>query len=214
MSEGDTDPRSVAAGLRGVYERQAVHWDAARPRGLHEKGWLDRALAMTAPGDGVLDLGCGAGEPIAAYVAAAGRRVHGVDFAEPMIAMARARMPDCAWTVADMRGLDLGQSFAAIIGWDSFFHLTPPEQAALIPRLAAHLVPGGALLLTVGPAAGEPIGQVGGEAVYHASLAPSDYEARLMQVGIDVVAFVPEDPTCGGRSVLLGRRRGTGGMER
>jgi trans-aconitate methyltransferase len=161
---------------------------------------------VTAPGATVLDLGCGAGDPIAAYVVAAGRRVHGVDFAAPMIALARARMPQQCWTVADMRDLDLGEAYAAIIGWDSFFHLTPTEQVALIPKLAAHLTPGGALLLTVGPEAGEPLGQVGGEIVYHASLAPQDYAARLAAVGIEVVAFVPEDPQCGGRSVLLGRR--------
>lgn len=125
-----------------------------------------------------------------------------------MIALARARMPEARWTVADMRALDLGEQVAAIIAWDSFFHLTPPEQVALMPRLAGHLAPGGALLLTVGPEAGEPIEQVGGEAVYHASLSPEEYAVRLAQVGISVVAFSPEDVTCAGRSVLLARRDG------
>lgn len=200
------DARDVAAGLRGVYERQAAHWDATRSRGLHERRWLDRALAMTTPGSRVLDLGCGAGEPIATYLVAQGRRVWGVDFAAPMIGLASARLPDERWTVADMRSLDLGEEFAAIIGWDSFFHLTPPEQEALIPRLARHLAPGGALLLTVGPEAGEPLGAVGGEAVYHASLAAEEYRSLLAAAGIGVVAFVPNDPDCAGRSVLLGRR--------
>jgi trans-aconitate methyltransferase len=197
----------IAGNLRSVYERQAGWWDAMRPRGLQEKVWLDRALAMTVRGDWVLDIGCGAGDPVAAYVMAQGRQVHGIDFAPAMIAMAQARMPDQRWTVADMRGLDLGATYGAIIGWDSFFHLTQDEQAALIPRLAAHLAPGGALLLTVGPEAGERIGQVGGAAVYHASLAPDDYAARFAAVGMTVVAFVPDDATCGGRSVLLAQKQ-------
>ncbi|WP_309664219.1 class I SAM-dependent methyltransferase [Tabrizicola sp.] len=204
--DADTDPRKTAAGMRGVYERQAAAWDAARSRDLYEAAWLDRALAMTAPGEWVLDLGCGAGEPVARYVVAQGRRVLGVDFAAPMIKLARARMPDQRWAVADMRGLDLDAQFAAIIGWDSFFHLTPSEQVALIPLLARHLAPGGALLLTVGPAAGEPLGEVCGEAVYHASLAPDDYRMRLAAAGIKVVDFVPNDQDCAGRSVLLGKR--------
>ncbi len=143
--------------------------------------------------------------PIAAYVVAAGWRVYAVDFAAPMIAMARARMPDQRWSVADMRVLDLAEVFGAIIGWDSFFHLTPPEQVALIPRLAAHLAPGGALLLTVGPDAGERDGWVGDEAVYHASLAPEDYAARLARVGIDVVAFVSDARTVAGGRFCRGR---------
>lgn len=202
-------PSQFLGDLREVYEREASQWDAVRSRGMSERGWLDRALAMTAQGDRVLDLGCGAGEPIAGYVVASGRRVHGVDFAAAMVAIAQARMPDARWTVADMRTIVLDEVYAAIIGWDSFFHLTQGEQALLIPRLAAHLAPGGGLLLTVGPEAGERIGQVGGEPVYHASFAPEAYAVMLAHVGIEVVDFVRQDAVCGGRSVLLGRRRET-----
>lgn len=194
----------VAREMQGVYQRQAAHWDATRGRGLEERHWLDRLLALTAPGDRVLDLGCGSGEPIAAHVVAQGRRVWGIDFAPAMISLAQSRMPDQTWTVGDMRGLALGYTFAAIIGWDSFFHLTPDEQVDLIPRLARHLVPGGGLLLTVGPRAGEPLGSVGGEPVYHASLAPETYREELSRVGLDLVDFVPEDPSCG-RTVLFAR---------
>ncbi|OYX24936.1 MAG: hypothetical protein B7Z10_07880 [Rhodobacterales bacterium 32-66-7] len=204
----ETEPRAVAAGLRGVYDRQAVHFDQTRTRALYERGWLDRALAMTEPGSVVLDLGCGAGEPIAAYVVSQGRQVWGLDFSAAMIGLAAARMPEQTWMVADMRALHLGRTFAAIIGWDSFFHLTPPEQMAVIPKLAAHLEDGGAVLLTVGPDAGEPLGCVGGETVYHASLAPAGYRKLFADVGMAVIDFVPNDPGCGGRSVLLARKGG------
>ena len=62
------NPRDLAVGLRGVYERQARQWDAARPRAVSERRWLDRALAPAAPGECLLDLGCGAGEPVASDV--------------------------------------------------------------------------------------------------------------------------------------------------
>lgn len=204
MTEDD-DRQRIVRGMQAVYQRQAAYWDATRSRNLAERGWLDRLLAMTDPGDCVLDLGCGSGAPIATHVVAQGRRVLGIDFAPAMIALAEARMPDQRWQVGDMRALSLSETFAAIIGWDSFFHLTPDEQVAVIPRLARHLVPGGGLLLTVGPRAGEPIGAVGGEPVYHASLAPEDYRAQLSRCGLEVVDFVAEDPSCG-RSVLLARR--------
>ncbi len=198
--------KNVEPTTRGVYERQAAVWDATRARTLFERRWIDRALAFVPPGAPVLDLGCGAGEPIAAYLIFRGHPVCGVDFAAPMLALARARFPDQDWILADIRELDLGRRFGAIIGWDSFFHLTAEDQRAVIPRLSAHLAPGGALLLTVGPQAGEALGTVGGETLYHASLGPADYAERLAAVEVDVVDFVANDPDCTGHSVLLGRK--------
>lgn len=188
---------------KAVYEAHAAAWDAQRSRALFERGWLDQLLAFSAPGDCVLDVGCGAGEPISAYLVAQGRRVHGVDFSAPMLEMARTRFPGERWTLADMRSLDIGETFAGVIAWDSFFHLTADEQRDTLPRLCAHVAPGGALLLTVGPAEGEAIGAVDGAAVYHASLSIDEYERRLNEAGLRLVAFTPDDPDCAGHSVLL-----------
>jgi SAM-dependent methyltransferase len=188
---------------RSVYERNAQAFDRQRGRTLTERAWLDRFLAIVPAGESVLDLGCGAGEPIARYILETGRDLWGVDFAEPMLAIARDRFPDARWVHADMRSLDLGRRFGGIVGWDSFFHLTKEEQRAVIPLLARHLSPGGALLLTVGPSDGEVTGTVEGDAVYHASLSPEEYEGLLRDVGLAVVDFVAEDPACGFHSVLL-----------
>ena len=102
-----------------------------------------------------------------------------------------------------MRNLDLGERFAGIIAWDSFFHLTKDQQEALIPRFSRHLLPRVALLLTVGPDEGEVLGRVGSEPVYHASLSPTAYAERLRDECLSIACFVPDDPDCGGHSVLL-----------
>ena len=202
--------RDIRHRHRQVYEANAAAWDAQRSRALFERGWLDRFLGAMPPGGTVLDLGCGAGEPIARYLVRQGRAVCGLDFAPAMLALARERMPEQRWIEGDMRGLDLPERFAGILGWDSFFHLSPDEQRALIPRLARHLAPGGALMLTVGPEAGEPIGRVCDEPVYAASLDPQEYRERLAAVGLDLEAFAPEDPEAHGHSVLLARARPDG----
>ena len=189
-----------------VYERNAAGFDRRRGRNLIERAWLDRFLALVPKGERVLDLGCGAGEPIARYLIERGYAVTGVDFAEPMLAIARERFPDATWIHADMRTLDLGRTFGGIVGWNSFFHLTRDEQRAAIPILARHLAPSGALMLTVGPGDGEVTGTVEGEAVYHASLAPEEYEELLGRAGLALVDFVAEDPSCNVHSVLLARR--------
>lgn len=192
---------------RAVYEANAGHWDTTRSRVLFEKYWLDRLLAHVPKGSGVLDLGCGAGEPIARYLIEQGRIVTGVDFSRNMLAIARRRFPDKRWIEADMREIELPTKFAGIVAWDSFFHLTKDEQRAVIPRLAHHIAPGGALLVTVGPNEAEAVGRVGNGAVFHASLSPAEYAARLDAVGMDIESFVPNDAACGGHSVLLAIKR-------
>lgn len=190
---------------RAVYERGAAAFDATRRRDLTEAAWLVRFLAL-APEGPILDLGCGAGEPVAGWLLAQGREVEGVDFAAPMLARARARFPQAVWTLADIRRLDLERRFAGIVAWDSFFHLTAEEQRATLPRLAAHLLPGGALLFTAGPDAGVAVGAVDGRPVHHASLSPAGYAACLEASGLVARGFLAEDPACG-RSVWLARRR-------
>ena len=191
---------------RAVYDRQAETYDKGRSRALFEARWLTRFANALPPGAHVLDLGCGAGEPIAAWLMAEGFTLTGVDFSPAMLAIARDRWPGGDWREGDMRDLDLGRTFAGIVAWDSFFHLTPAEQRAVLPRLASHLDPGGLLMVTVGPDAGEVTGRVGGETVYHASLSPSGYATALEDAGLRMSAFMAEDPNCDRHSILMARK--------
>lgn len=189
-----------------LYERHARAFDRERGKNLFERGWLDRFRAVAGAGSSILDIGCGAGEPIAGYLIAAGHDVTGIDSSETMIALCRARFPTQSWVVADMRGLDLGRRFNGILAWDSFFHLTQDEQRAMFAIFAAHVEDGGALMFTSGPRAGEVVGSFQGEALYHASLDPEDYERLLAAHGFDVVDHVAEDATCGVRTIWLARQ--------
>lgn len=189
-----------------LYERHAGAWDRKRSRNLMERGWLDRFAALLPTGGSVLDLGCGMGEPIGRHLVACGFRVTGVDRAPTMIALARARMPEETWRVADMRTLALGCRFDGILAWDSFFHLTRDDQRRMFQVFAAHAAGRGALMLTSGPQDGEAIGSFEGEPLYHASLAPDEYRALLSAAGFEVVAHTAEDPGCGGHTVWLARR--------
>lgn len=201
-------PEDIAA----TYERQAARYDAGRARVLFEAGWLTRFAEALPRAEGpaahVLDLGCGAGEPIAAWLMSRGLRVTGVDIAAAMLGIARSRWPDGDWRQGDMRALALGTRFEGIVAWDSFFHLTPDDQRRTIAAMAAHLRPGGVLMLTVGPEAGEAEGRVGEEAVYHASLSPAGYAACLEENGMRMMAFLAEDPEADFHSVLMARRTG------
>lgn len=196
-----------------IYETHAEAFSRHRSGVLFERRWLDRMLAHAparTSGRRVLDLGCGAGRPIAAYLSDRRARVTGVDGAAAMVTLFRQALPKAEAVHADMRGLDLGQEFDAILAWDSLFHLSPSDQRAMFPVFAAHAGPGSALLFTSGPEEDEVIGDVEGSPVYHASLAPEEYRALLGDAGYEVLAFVPEDPDCDRHSVWLARFGGAG----
>ena len=192
--------------IHGVYERQAAVYDAQRSTVLFEARWLARFAAALSTGGRVLDLGCGVGEPIARWFMAEGFRVTGLDLAAPVLEIARGRLPDGDWRAGDMRDLVLGETLDGIVAWDSFFHLDPQAQRQTLGRMAAHLAPGGALLVTVGPKEGEATGEVGGEPVYHASLSPAQYVACLEDHGMRLTGFRGEDPETDKHSALMARK--------
>jgi hypothetical protein len=76
----------------------------------------------------------------------------------------------------------------------------------MFPIFRNHAAPGAPLLFTSGPAAGESLGWLEGEPLYHASLDPAEYRLLLAGAGFDVLRHVPEDPSCAGRTVWLGIR--------
>src|SRR5262249_36952027 len=119
--------------IMDLYQRHATDWDRERGRDLFEKPWLDPFLALLPPGASVLDIGCGAGEPIARYLIERGCHVTGIDSSPTLIGMCKDRFPDQEWIVADMRDLSLDGRFDGILAWDSFFHLCPEYQRRMFP---------------------------------------------------------------------------------
>jgi len=189
-----------------IYDKVALEFDRARGRSRMEAPYLDAVLAELGAGRDILDLGCGAGEPIARYLIEAGCAVTGIDAAPAMLALCRTRFPAMTWIEADMRALDLGRRFDAIIAWDSFFHLAPDDQRAMFPVFRRHARPGGVLLFTSGPRAGVAMGEMFGHPLYHASLDPAEYRQLLAGHGFEVLKYAAEDPNCGGHTVWLARQ--------
>jgi len=193
--------------ISALYERHAAAFDRDRGKRLVERMWFERFRHVMPEGADVLDLGCGSGEPVARYLIEAGHRVTGVDSSPTLIGLCRSRFPDETWIAGDMRQVSLPRRFGGIVAWNSFFHLTPDDQRAMFGIFEAHAEPDAALMFTSGPAAGEAIGAYQGEALYHASLDPAEYETLLAAHGFSTVQHVVEDPDCGGLTVWLARMR-------
>ncbi len=189
-----------------TYERVGPAWAKDRNRSLMEKAWLDRMLAAAPRHKGpvrILELGCGAGQPIGRYLVERGAVLTGVEPTESLSQLYAQNIPDATVIKEDMRGLELDQTYDAILAWNSFFHLSADDQRAMFATFAKHAAPRAALMFTSGHIAGEAIGQVGGEPIYHASLDPAEYRALLAQHGFDVLRYTPEDPDCGQHTIWL-----------
>lgn len=198
-------PKHPSGAIIDLYRRNANGYDRVRGRALVEREWLDRFAALLPNTARLLDIGCGGGEPIAAYLIGLGHQVTGVDASPEMIGLCEERFPGQNWLIGDMRRLALGRRFDGLIAWDSFFHLSPRDQRRMFPIFARHAAPRAALMFTSGPAEGEAIGSFQGEPLYHASLDPEEYQCLLGEYGFVVVAHAAEDPSCGHHTVWLAR---------
>src|ERR1700744_430072 len=198
----------LAESIVSHYEKHALAWEADRRNSRwNEKPWHDRFIGSLPAGGDVLDLGCGAGCPIARHMHAHGLHVTGVDSSPTMISSCRQRLPDHEWIVADMRRLELAPRFDGILAWDSFFHLDHDHQRAMFAIFASHAVSGGMLMFNTGTSHGEAIGEYRGDPLYHASLATDEYQSLVEQAGFETVDHVAEDAQAGGRTVWLCRAR-------
>lgn len=186
-----------------IYQDCAKQWDEQRPRNLYERKWLDRFAESLPASSSILDLGCGAGEPVSEYLIEQGFRLTGVDYSQSMIEIAATRFPKHDWLVQDIRNLQLERPFDGIVSWDGFFHLSQDEQRRFFKSLAELLNDNAVLLFTIGTGNGEVTGTVAGQTVYHASLEPDEYRQIMTAHGFGNIEIVIEDQDALGRSVLF-----------
>ncbi|MFN3288482.1 MAG: class I SAM-dependent methyltransferase [Sphingomonadaceae bacterium] len=149
-------PSLAPAAVRRRYGRLARVYDAAvrayEAVGLASHRELAVRALRLAPGDHVLDLGCGTGLNLPHLLAAVGQagQVTGVDLSPAMLARARARAGRADWTNVTLVEADLAdwEPPPGIAGALASYVLDfVPDPAPLFDRLAAVLRPGGRVAL-------------------------------------------------------------------
>ncbi|MBE9523481.1 MAG: class I SAM-dependent methyltransferase [Chloroflexi bacterium] len=170
------------------YDRCAGAYAEMRQSKTHEstvtlKDHLDDGAA-------VLDVGCGAGVPVARDLARS-FYVTGVDISGVMIDRARINVPQGIFMHADIMSAEFPPShFDAVVAYYSIVHLPREEHQALFHRIHQWLKPGGYLMATVG---------MKGQATYTnedffgvkmiwSNYGLSDYMVMLDKVGFNILA--------------------------
>jgi SAM-dependent methyltransferase len=124
---------------------------AAEGHNIHGEADLVEILLRESGGTRVLDAGCGTGR-VAIELARRGFSVVGVDADAGMLAAARVKAPELAWTEAnltDLTALKAGTDAEfdlVILAGNVMIFLEPGSETHVMQQLAAHLVPGGLLV--------------------------------------------------------------------
>jgi SAM-dependent methyltransferase len=145
------DPKKlVAQGYDAIADAYIGHFLSSKVR----DAWLDELIAALPEGARVLDLGCGAGIPVALRLANLGHDVIGVDGSARQVQLARAHVPNATFLHADMTSVDLHDAmFDGIAAFYAITHIPAAEQEPLLRRIGAWLRPGGTFVGSFGAGA-------------------------------------------------------------
>jgi 2-polyprenyl-3-methyl-5-hydroxy-6-metoxy-1,4-benzoquinol methylase len=139
--------RTVESGYDQMAEQYLASKDPKDPLALRALANLASLLPKEAA---VLDLGCGAGEPVTRWLADRGFAVTGVDVSAKQLELARKYVPDGTFLRADMTEVVFEpESFDAVVAFHSIIHVPRSEHPALLESIYRWLRPGGALLATM-----------------------------------------------------------------
>lgn len=134
--------------LRSAYDALAASYDANRGQFAMDEVLRDLMAGLPTEGD-LLDLGCGAGEPVAVSFIQRGWRVTGVDSSPAMLSLAARYCPQMARIEGDMLDVALpAAAFDAVTAIYSLFHCPWTEHPLLFSRIRRWLRPGARLLFT------------------------------------------------------------------
>ena len=144
--------------------------------------------ALLPPGGDVLDVGCGAGVPVARFLVRAGFKVTGVDISSSMLELARVHVPEANFVKMDMRQLEFdADCFDGICAFYSLFHVPREEHLQVLIGFSRLLRQDGVLLFSSGRGAWEGIEDFYGARMFWSHPDPEVTRQLVMDAGFSVI---------------------------
>jgi SAM-dependent methyltransferase len=187
MKRADDPTVDYKALVRRGYDHCAAAYDGARRRDAQPE--LAMLIGCLDDGAAVLDVGCGAGIPVARDLAQR-FSVAGVDISRSMIDRARANVPGGTFIHGDIMSVDFPPShFDAVVAFYSVFHLPREEHGELFRRIHYWLKPKGHLMATVSiwNEAAYTEDDFFGVTMYWSNYSLGEYEKMLSRLGFDLL---------------------------
>jgi cyclopropane fatty-acyl-phospholipid synthase-like methyltransferase len=179
MTNGDVK-RTVAEG----YDRIADEYFERFGRSSVRDAKLAELVAKLPIGATVLDLGCGAGKPVACDFVKRGFRVTGVDSSLEQIERARRNVPEANFIHADMTSVQFSaEVFDAVCAFYSITHVPRNEHAELIRRIATWLRPNGLFVASFGSCETDWLGEWLGTPMFFSHHEPAETRRIITETG-------------------------------
>lgn len=139
--------RTFNTKIQHSYDKIAETWAKEREWYIEQPS-IDETIAHLKPSAKILDVGCGSGKPIAAYLVEKGFDVYGLDISPNLLKHAAKIIPKEKLFEADLCEFTTKMHFDAIICWCTIFHVHAERHLTLLKKLHSFLVPAGVLCIT------------------------------------------------------------------
>lgn len=156
-----------------------------------ERYFLRKLVKLVPKSATVLDLGCGTGVPVDAYLIQQGFDVTGVDYCPRLITRARRNVPQGKFINQDFSRVSFDEeAFDAVVSLYAIFHIPRKEHKDLFLRIRSLLKHNGIMLVTLGTSDyeyGEEQGWCGAPVMAWSMYGPDTYEEMITNIGFTIL---------------------------
>lgn len=156
-----------------------------------EDYFLEKLVKLVPDRAGVLDLGCGSGDPVDVYLVKRGFNVTGVDFCSRLITLAKRNVPQGRFIEGDLSKVDFDEeSFDAVISLYAIFHLPRKEHEDLFVKIKNLVKRNGIMLVTLGTSDyeyGEEQDWCGAPVMAWSMYDPDRYKEMITKTGLVIL---------------------------
>lgn len=169
------------------YDKIAEEYETDRHAFDHVKE-LEEFASLLPKNAKVLDVGCGAGIPVAKFLVDSGFEVVGIDFSENMLRLARKNMPQTTFIRKDMTKLDFADNtFDGLTAFYSIIHVPREKHSLLFKSFNRILKPNGIMLACMGPDEWEATEDYYGTKMFWSQYSPEKSLQLVKDAGFEVI---------------------------
>jgi len=192
--------------VRNGYNKIAKRYMEARDQYTNDR-YLTMLNNLLKPGSAILDMGCGAGKPVAKFFIYKGHNVIGIDISEKQIKLARRSAPRGRYAVKDISALQKEEyKVDAVISFYTILHIPRETHQELFDKINSFLPEGGLALVTMASSEWEGTEDFYGVEMYFSHYGPDRNKTIIERAGFEVL--LDEIDTSGGErhQVVLARK--------